>query len=91
LNGRGGLLNGRGGFWLRLGDRQLHIGVERGVGRNATTAHRAYEVDDPMAWRARLAAEIVAIASVPFPDYDRFERRAPSGDRLEFSQLARVP
>lgn len=32
-------LKGRGGLWLQVGDRQLHIGVEDGVDRTRTKAH----------------------------------------------------
>ncbi len=80
-------LDGRGGFWPRLGDQQLHIGVEHGIARDATKAHLAYAVDDLAVWRERLAAAwTVALASVPLPGYDRFECREPFGNRLEFSQ-----
>ncbi len=41
----------RGGFWLAVGDRQLHVGTEDGVDRRATTAHVAYAVDDIEVWR----------------------------------------
>lgn len=39
-------LVGRGGFWVQLGDIEMHIGVENGVDRAATKAHLAYEVSD---------------------------------------------
>lgn len=78
-------LAARGGFWVRIGDQQLHIGVEDGVDRAATKAHVAYEVDDLDAWRRRLAAAGVEIGqSVPIPGYDRFEFRDPFGNRVEF-------
>ena len=35
-------LQRRGGFWLQLGDIQIHIGVEDSVERQATKAHLAY-------------------------------------------------
>jgi len=80
-------LDGRGGFWLRLGDRQLHIGVERGSARDATKAHLAYAVDDLAVWRARLAAAGTgALARVPLPGHDRFACRDPFGNRLESIQ-----
>ena len=78
-------LKSRGGFWLQVGDRQVHVGVEDGVDRPATKAHVAYAVDDVAAWRARLAAAGVEIlASVPIPGYERFEFRDPFGNRVEF-------
>lgn len=78
-------LQGRGGFWLQVGDRQLHLGIEEGVERTRTKAHVAYQVDDLTAWRERLAAAgVPALQSVPIPGYDRFECRDPFGNRLEF-------
>ncbi|MDT1800426.1 hypothetical protein QK887_25410, partial [Salmonella enterica subsp. enterica serovar Oslo] len=34
-------LVGRGGFWVQVGDQQLHIGTEDGVNRLLTKAHLA--------------------------------------------------
>lgn len=48
-------LQGRGGFWLQLGDIQIHVGTEDGVDRMATKAHFAYQVDDVSAWMDKLA------------------------------------
>lgn len=80
-------LQGRGGFWVEVGDQQLHIGVEEGVERTRTKAHVAYQVNDLAAWRERLAAAgVAALESVPIPGYDRFECRDPFGNRLEFIQ-----
>jgi catechol 2,3-dioxygenase-like lactoylglutathione lyase family enzyme len=78
-------LRARGGFWVALGDQQLHIGIEDGVDRTRTKAHVAYQVDDLAVWRERLAAEgLPALESVPIPGYDRFECRDPFGNRMEF-------
>ena len=78
-------LKARGGFWVAVGARQLHVGIENGVERARTKAHVAYQVDDLPGWRARLAAAgIAALESVPIPGYDRFECRDPFGNRLEF-------
>lgn len=77
-------LKPRGGFWLRLGDRELHIGVEDGLDRITTKAHVALEVDDLAAWRRRLADAGIRIKEcVPIPGFDRFECRDPFGNRLE--------
>ncbi len=76
-----------GGFRVRLGDQQLHIGVGNGGERDATKAHLAYGVADLAVWRARLAtAGTVVIASVPLPGYMRFECRDPFGNRRGFIQ-----
>lgn len=78
-------LNARGGFWVRLGDQELHVSLEDGVDRQATKAHVAYQVEDLAAWQQRLeSAGIVIGESVPIPGYRRFECRDPFGNRLEF-------
>src|SRR5687767_14983425 len=80
-------LKARGGFWLAIGDQQLHIGVEDGVVRRATKAHVAYEVDDLQLWRDRLAQAQIAVAeSTPIPDHDRLEFRDPFENRIELIQ-----
>lgn len=78
-------LAGRGGFWLQVGDRQVHFGTEGPVDRSATKAHLAYAVTDLEAWRAKLAsAGITAEDGVPIPGYVRFEFRDPFSNRVEF-------
>jgi catechol 2,3-dioxygenase-like lactoylglutathione lyase family enzyme len=80
-------LQGRGGFWLQVGDRQVHVGTEGPVDRTATKAHLAYEVDDLEAWRATLQENgIDMLEGVPIPGYTRFEFRDPFGNRVEFIQ-----
>jgi catechol 2,3-dioxygenase-like lactoylglutathione lyase family enzyme len=78
-------LAGRGGLWLQVGDRAVHIGTEGPVDRMATKAHLAYAVQDLEAWRTKLAeAGIEAEDGVPIPGYVRFEFRDPFGNRVEF-------
>jgi catechol 2,3-dioxygenase-like lactoylglutathione lyase family enzyme len=80
-------LRGRGGFWLQVGDRQVHVGTEEGVERRATKAHVAYAVTDVAGWRSRLAAAGVEVSdAVPIPGYERFEFRDPFGNRVEMIQ-----
>jgi catechol 2,3-dioxygenase-like lactoylglutathione lyase family enzyme len=82
-----GSLAGRGGFWVQLGDVQLHIGTEDGVERTTTKAHVAYQVDDITAWRDKVIASGFEIGdSVPIPGYERFEFRDPFGNRVELLQ-----
>ena len=77
-------LQRRGGFWLQVGDRQVHVGTEDGFDRLTTKAHIAYQVDDVAAWRTRLVANnIQPDESVPIPGYERFEFRDPFGNRVE--------
>lgn len=81
-------LKARGGFWLQVGDRQVHVGTEDGVDRRATKAHLAYEVDDADAWRAKLVKHGINIAeAVPIPGHKRFEFRDPFGNRVEITQV----
>jgi len=80
-------LKGRGGFWLQVGDQQVHVGTEEGVNRLATKAHLAYQVTDAETWRKRLQAHgIEILEGVPIPGYQRFEIRDPFGNRMEFIQ-----
>lgn len=80
-------LAGRGGFWLTVGDQQVHVGAEDGVDRRLTKAHLAYEVDDVAVWRARFEARGVPVAEQPpIPGFERFEIRDPFGNRIEFIQ-----
>jgi catechol 2,3-dioxygenase-like lactoylglutathione lyase family enzyme len=80
-------VKGRGGFWLTVGDQQIHVGAEDGVDRTKTKAHLAYEVDDIEYWCEKLRQHGIEIGdSVPIPGYERFEIRDPFGNRLEFIQ-----
>ncbi len=79
------VLKPRGGFWLRVGDRQVHVGIEDGVDRAATKAHLAYEVRDLGTFCNRLrTAGVTLLDSVPIPGADRVEIRDPFGNRVEF-------
>jgi catechol 2,3-dioxygenase-like lactoylglutathione lyase family enzyme len=80
-------LKPRGGFWLKAGDRQVHVGTEDGVHRCATKAHVAYAVNDLEAWREKLSlAGIEVETGIPIPGYARFEFRDPFGNRVEMIQ-----
>ena len=80
-------LQGRGGFWLRVGDRQVHIGVEDGIERSLTKAHVVYGVSDLECWRKTITSRGIEIFSgEPIPGYDRFEFRDPFGNRVEMIQ-----
>jgi catechol 2,3-dioxygenase-like lactoylglutathione lyase family enzyme len=80
-------LAGRGGFWVAIGDQQIHVGTEDGFDRLTTKAHIAYEVDDISGWRERVERGGAHIAdSIPIPGFERFEARDPFGNRIEFIQ-----
>jgi catechol 2,3-dioxygenase-like lactoylglutathione lyase family enzyme len=81
-------LAGRGGFWLEVGDRQVHVGVEKISENRSTKAHVAYLVDDLEAARERLtAASVDMIDGIQIPGYRRLEFRDPFGNRIEFLQV----
>jgi catechol 2,3-dioxygenase-like lactoylglutathione lyase family enzyme len=83
-------LGKRGGFWLEVGDRQVHVGVEPGFDRMQTKAHIAYEVSDLEHWRSTLQSIGVACEDgIPIPGLIRFEFRDPFGNRVEM--LQRLP
>jgi catechol 2,3-dioxygenase-like lactoylglutathione lyase family enzyme len=80
-------LRGRGGLWVRVGDRQLHIGTEDGFDRLTTKSHLAYQVSDVAHWRRVLEANgVTPLESVPIEGFERFEARDPFGNRIEFIQ-----
>lgn len=80
-------LKGRGGFWLQVGDREVHVGTEDGFNRLTTKAHLAYQVEDAAYWRRVLIENgIIILDSVPIPNFERFEFRDPFGNRVEIIQ-----
>jgi len=84
-------LTGRGGFWLQVGDRQVHVGTEADFDRTVTKAHIAYAVVGLDAWRSTLVDSGVDILDgVPIPGFDRFEFRDPFGNRVEMIEAVDV-
>lgn len=86
-------LKARGGFWLEIGQQQVHVGVEDKAHKPQTKAHIAYQVEQLAAWREHLSrAGIEIIDSIPIPGFERFEFRDPFGNRIEMirPQHARV-
>ncbi|MEO8574255.1 MAG: VOC family protein [Pyrinomonadaceae bacterium] len=80
-------LAGRGGFWLLVGDRQVHVGTEDTDKREGTKAHVAYLVVDIEKSRETLEGSGVKISDgIQIPGYQRFEFRDPFGNRIEFMQ-----
>ena len=81
-------LQGRGGFWLQIGEFQVHVGTEDDFDRTKTKAHLAYEVENLDAWREKLENYgIKIIEGVPIPGCNRFEFRDPFGNRVEFLEF----
>lgn len=81
-------LKERGGFWLKVGDKQVHVGTENGLDRTKSKAHIAYQVKDISYWRNKLEENRINIdGSVPIPGFERFEFRDPFGNRVEMIQV----
>ena len=57
-------LQERGGFWLQVGDQQVHVGTEEGIELKASKAHLAYQVEDVTAWRSYLEQHAVTVLEV---------------------------
>lgn len=76
-----------GGFWVLLGDVEVHIAIEDGVDRCKTKTHLAYQVDNVQAWETTLHERGIHMEnSIPLPGYDRIQFRDPFGNRVEFIQ-----
>lgn len=79
-------LRGRGGCWFRVGDRQLHIGVEKEF-RPSRKAHPAFAVRDISAlFEALQRSHIECSWDVPLEGRRRCFSADPWGNRLEFTE-----
>src|SRR4051794_9272706 len=82
------LLAARGGAWFRVGQHQLHLGVEEPFAP-AQKAHPAFRVEDGTALHAiasRLAEAGIAVTwadAAEIPGRERFHVADPFGNRLE--------
>lgn len=77
-------MQGRGGCWFQLGDRQLHIGVDPDF-RPARKAHIALAVPDLHELRIRLSdAGHDIVEEAPLGGRERFFSSDPFGNRMEF-------
>jgi catechol 2,3-dioxygenase-like lactoylglutathione lyase family enzyme len=79
-------LGGRGGCWFRLGDRQLHLGIDPDF-RPARKAHIAVAIENLTALRAKLeGAGYETRDDLPVDGRERFFTNDPFGNRIEFLQ-----
>jgi len=77
----------RGGFWMCLGDVEIHVGIQDGIDRQTNKGHIAYQVTQLEEWRTTLLKQNITILdSIPITGYDRFEFRDPFGNRVEMIQ-----
>ena len=75
---------GRHGYWFRVFDRDLHLGVEEGVDRARTRAHVGFKVRDVARMRAKLeAAGIKTSVPAGMAGYERLHFRDPFGNQVE--------
>jgi catechol 2,3-dioxygenase-like lactoylglutathione lyase family enzyme len=80
---------GRGGAWYQLGDMQLHLSIEEGLGENCISKrHVCYTVSDlaQAEEQFRRAGVEIIPDDLPTPGWSRFYVRDPGGNRLEIAQ-----
>lgn len=80
---------GRGGAWYQLGEMQLHLSIEEGLGENCISKrHVCYTVSDlaEAEERFRRAGIEILPDDTPTPGWSRFYVRDPGGNRLEIAQ-----
>jgi len=76
----------RGGLWLRLGETQLHLGVENDF-RAAKKAHPALLVLDLPALISKLGGfGYQIVRDQPLDGYDRVYTSDPFGNRIELME-----
>lgn len=74
------------GYWLAIGNIELHIGVEPYAGR--TIRHSAFEVEDVAEARRLLEAHQIEFIEEPvIPGRERFAFLDPFGNRMELLQF----
>jgi catechol 2,3-dioxygenase-like lactoylglutathione lyase family enzyme len=79
----------RGGAWYQLGELQLHLSIEDGLGDNCISKrHVCYTVEDlgRAEQKFRDAGVEVIPDDLPTPGWSRFYVRDPGGNRLEIAQ-----
>jgi catechol 2,3-dioxygenase-like lactoylglutathione lyase family enzyme len=77
-------LKANGGLWYKVGDIELHIGVEQRDGYNSKS-HPAFEVENIAEVRRYLEEHGVPTQDEkPIPGVTRFSFRDPFRNRIEF-------
>jgi catechol 2,3-dioxygenase-like lactoylglutathione lyase family enzyme len=80
---------GRGGAWYQLGQMQLHLSIEDGLGDGCISKrHVCYTVGNlnEAQERFRQAGVEIVPDDIPTPSWRRFYVRDPGGNRLEIAQ-----
>ena len=79
-------LRERGGCWFKLGNRQLHVGIDQEF-RPARKAHPAFSVEHIEQLFEKLSsAGIRCVWDEALADVKRFYADDPWGNRLEFTE-----
>lgn len=75
-----------GGFWLNIGDIQIHIGLQNNINRFDLKAHIAFECHNLLELRKSFESNgyECVVGNEAIPGYIRFTTRDPFGNRLEF-------
>jgi len=80
------LLRARGGCWFKVGEKQLHIGIEPDF-RPARKAHPAFSVENIQRVYEKLSnAGVGCTWDDAVDDVRRFYASDPWGNRLEFTE-----
>ena len=80
---------GRGGAWYQLGETQLHLSIENGLGEDCLSKrHVCYTVENlaEAEEKFRQAGVEILPDDMPTPGWSRFYVRDPGGNRLEIAQ-----
>jgi catechol 2,3-dioxygenase-like lactoylglutathione lyase family enzyme len=81
------ILRANGGFWMEVGDQQVHVSADPNPQPANSKAHIAYEVSDLAEWKATLTAHGCNFKDgETIPGFIRAETRDPFGNRMEFLQ-----
>jgi catechol-2,3-dioxygenase len=76
-------LRKNGGMWFKIGNQELHIGVENQVFKGKH--HPAFLVTGLSELRNHLSVhEVMIQKELPIPGFNRFSIRDPFGNRIEF-------
>jgi len=83
-------LRARGGCWFKVGEKQLHIGIEHDF-RPAGKAHPAFSVENIQRLYEKLSnAGVRCTWDDAVDDVRRFYASDPWGNRLEFTEPTRI-
>jgi hypothetical protein len=83
-------LRSRGGCWFKVGEKQLHIGIENDF-RPARKAHPAFSVENIQRLYEKLSnAGVRCTWDDAVDDVRRFYANDPWGNRLEFAEPIRA-